>query len=99
MNQPLDLPHRRESVATLRIWMGLLVLAALLLAYAVLAPRSRAKNRGAEFPGVGVELSTLQFESLTGGAAPIRKADLRGKVTVIDFWGPWCPVCLEDMPH
>ncbi len=29
---------------------------------------------------------------------PVRLVDLRGKVVLIDFWGYWCPSCVEDMP-
>lgn len=30
---------------------------------------------------------------------PIKLRDYRGKVVVIDFWGPWCPACVRAIPH
>src|SRR5262245_45304727 len=30
---------------------------------------------------------------------PLKLADLKGKVVVLEFWGTWCTTCLSLVPH
>ena len=37
------------------------------------------------------------FRSPEGEILPV--SSLRGKILVLNFWAPWCPPCVEEMPE
>ena len=45
------------------------------------------------------KLRSCGLKPLTGGETPFSENDLQGKVTLINFWGPWCQPCRIEFPH
>jgi len=55
--------------------------------------------RGERHPAVGQTLTTFQLQPLTGDSHPVSDTDLADKVTLVNFWGPWCGACAVEFPH
>jgi len=48
-------------------------------------------------PLIGTPAPNFTLERLAGGA--FDSAELRGKTTLINFWAPWCPPCVQELPE
>lgn len=65
-------------------------------AFAPERPEGYEVVEGPESPGVGDPAPAFALEALDGDT--VRLEDLRGKVTVLDFWNTWCFVCRSLAP-
>jgi cytochrome c biogenesis protein CcmG, thiol:disulfide interchange protein DsbE len=50
-------------------------------------------------PAVGQPMGKLDLTPIAFAEAPFSEADLNGKVTVLHFWGTWCPPCRAEFPE
>ena len=82
-----------------RSWLSLVLLAALVLMYVVLVGGPGRQSEGTQGPAIGRRLPYLQLEPLTGDSQPVSLEDLRGRVTLVNSWGTWCPPCRREFPE
>jgi len=83
------------------LWPWLLLVGAVVVVLAVLCARVKPleEPRGEHDPAVGRKVTRFRLQPLTGDPRPVTEADLEGKVTLVNFWGPWCPACVIEFPH
>lgn len=93
---PTQDPLRRGSIAIPLTIFALLSIGIVVLMVA----RSRKTTQiGTEHGAAGKRLQKIELEPLTGDVEPIRSADLKGKIVLMNFWGTWCPPCRVEFPR
>jgi thiol-disulfide isomerase/thioredoxin len=93
---PVNPPQRKLSSS----WTTAILIAVLVsLAIRFVAQHAQKHESATEQPGVGQPLPMLELQPLTGATDGISLKDLRGKVTLINYWGPWCGYCIQEFPH
>jgi cytochrome c biogenesis protein CcmG, thiol:disulfide interchange protein DsbE len=70
-------------------WSGLVALVGIIVVFAM------PSYRHGEASIAGTRAENFAFE-LNG--KPAHLSDLRGKIVVLNFWGSWCPPCIEETP-
>src|ERR1051326_3913953 len=60
------------------------------------APNNAASGGSSSTPVLKGPAPDFELENIAGGK--FKAADLKGKVTVIDFWATWCEPCWSEIP-
>lgn len=89
----------KPNSKSLWFWILLAFLALAVLGALMLRPRGNPVRSGANDPLVGSKLTTFELAPLTGDPPALALADLSGQVTLVNFWGTWCPPCRVEFPH
>jgi cytochrome c biogenesis protein CcmG, thiol:disulfide interchange protein DsbE len=79
--------------------IGLFIVLAVVIIAAVIVRPYLSSREDAKQPALGKPFTLLQLEPLQENGKSLSAADLRGKVTLINFWGPWCPPCRTEFPE
>jgi cytochrome c biogenesis protein CcmG, thiol:disulfide interchange protein DsbE len=96
----------KRSISPWTILALALALAAFSVAFFMTRPTSTTQHPAVGLPAPNLDLVQLiaastpdaSAESLEGTASLAGKP-AAGKVTVLHFWGTWCPPCLAEYPH
>jgi thiol-disulfide isomerase/thioredoxin len=86
-----QMKHLRTRSPWLWLWVVLVVVAVVSVLSFLGGPEHHA--------GIGERLPALELEPLTGNPPRLSLADLEGSVVLLNFWGPWCPPCQQELPH
>jgi len=58
-----------------------------------------AKGRLFQAEYLAVGKTPPEVSAVDTDGKPLKLADYRGKVVVLDFWGFWCGACVRSLPH
>lgn len=86
-----DPPQRGPNGLVIMAIMGIGMLAGILFLSWLGTPRL--------VPAVGQTLQRLELVPLAYTDKQFSESDLKGQVTVLHFWGTWCPHCMTEFPE
>lgn len=86
-----------KSSSDKKRWVSLLLFAFMLVVIGTIMQTGMA----AEKVGLGIGNKTPNFtlDSLTSKNVELYQVIKENKVTLINFWGKWCPYCVREIPE
>ena len=58
----------------------------------------RLPGIGGESAALGKRLADLDLKPITSAESPVTRADVEGKVVLLNFWATWCGPCRAELP-
>lgn len=90
-SEPRQPTHRGPNGLIIMAVMGLGMLVGILFLSWLGTPRV--------VPAVGQPLARLELTPLAFTDKQLAESDLKGTITVLHFWGTWCPHCMTEFPE
>lgn len=97
--EPIGPEPIRLPIGTIVFWVLAAVAVVAMLAATRYFGRGSVEGEGASHAVAGKPLLDIHLEPLTGEPPLIDQQALTGKVTLINYWGTWCPPCRVEFPH
>jgi len=91
--------RNKRTITPATAWTLLAIMAGAMLIFTIFRPLDLLRTTGVEDPAVGLPLPLLQLDPLTGDGKPMDLQATKGRVTLLNFWGTWCPPCRREFPH
>jgi len=95
-DSPLLIPRTRSSMSD---WTGYAVIGLVMVSYLAYRQLRPVPKIGQTHPAINSRLRDFHVEPLIHVDQPLDLEQLRGKVTLINLWGPWCTYCRQEIPH
>lgn len=102
MSQPLpaDAPSSPRSQRSAKSdWIGYTVIGLVFLSFLAYRQMRPVPKVGQTHPAIRNKLKEFRVEPLMNVDQPVELAQLEGKITLINLWGPWCNYCRQEIPH
>jgi peroxiredoxin len=80
-----------------KLWLSLLLVTFLAAAIGVLMQTGAAAEKVG--PQIGNKTPDFTLGSLTSKNVELYQVVKENKVTLINFWGKWCPYCVQEIPE